>query len=101
MKQFSEYIHDHDRRTECDLDRLLDDPVLFETAVLKQAFSAGTVKAAAVATVVKLSRLRQQVLHDLTASASERALANMIFGLASMLGVAIGSMKSDWENKAK
>ena len=96
MKRFHEYIAQN-RRTECDLDRLLDDPALFEHAVISEAFSTTAVKAAAVAIVVKMSSLRQEVLRDRAADSAEKALANTIFWLASMVGMLAGGMRNDSE----
>jgi hypothetical protein len=79
MMKFCEYVADRNPTSALDPDGLLDDAGWVENAVLAESFSATSVKTVAVGILLKLSQLRQQILHDRTAGSGERALSNMIF----------------------
>lgn len=86
-----------------ELHRIMKDSGLDPDAELTEAFSSGLVKTAAVALLVKIGQLRQNVTQDRMADFSEKSLANMLFHLSSMIAVLIGGIASDADllNRAK
>ena len=96
---FSEFSTDQN----AELDRLMKNAGLDPSAELTEAFSTGLVKTAAVALLVKMGQLRQNVIQDRTADSAERSIANMMFYLSSMIAVLVGGISSDADllNRAK
>jgi hypothetical protein len=67
-----------------------------ETTV-NEAFSPALAKTAAVGIMIKLSQLRQRIDQDKTASNAQKSTGTMLFLVASMLAVAIGTLNGDPE----
>jgi hypothetical protein len=99
LMTFSEFSTDQN----AELDRLMKNAGLDPSAELTEAFSTGLVKTAAVALLVKMGQLRQNVIQDRTADSAERSIANMMFYLSSMIAVLVGGISSDADllNRAK
>jgi hypothetical protein len=67
-----------------ELHSIMKDAGLDPSGELTEAFSSGLVKTAAVALLVKIRQLRQNVIHGRSADAADRSIASMMFYLSSM-----------------
>jgi hypothetical protein len=70
---------------------------------VNETFSPAIAKTAAVSLLMRLSQLRQRIDQDKTANTAQKSIGSMLFLLASMLAVAIGTINGDPEltNKAR